>query len=94
MALGLLRALAEEGVRVPDQVSVVGFDAIPEGAYANPPLTTVRQDFSALGRQCIETMLDLIHSGAPNETVPIRPELVVRQSAVAPGTTTRVTSER
>ena len=51
MALGLLRALSEGGRRVPEDVSVVGFDDIPESAYFLPPLTTVRQDFGELGRR-------------------------------------------
>jgi Transcriptional regulators len=47
MALGLLRALGEQGRRVPEDVSVVGFDDIPEAAFFRPPLTTVRQDFGS-----------------------------------------------
>ena len=51
MALGLLAALHEEGLAVPDDVSVVGFDDLPEAPYFTPPLTTVRQDFAELGRR-------------------------------------------
>ncbi len=54
MALGVLRAFAEQGVKVPEQVSVVGFDDIPESEFFSPPLTTVRQDFGAVGRHSIE----------------------------------------
>ena len=46
LALGILRALGERGRRVPEDVSVVGFDDVPESAYFRPPLTTVRQDFA------------------------------------------------
>ena len=80
MALGLLRALSEAGRSVPGDVSVVGFDDIPEAAYLVPPLTTVRQDFTAVGRRAIE----IIQAALTGEPVPerlISPELVVRASA-------------
>ena len=82
MALGLLRALAERGRRVPAEVSVVGFDDIPEAAFFLPPLTTVRQDFDELARRALHLLLDLI-SGERRLTpaLPIQPELVVRASA-------------
>src|SRR5690606_29548383 len=54
IAQGLLLALHEAGRSVPDSFSVVGFDDVPEAAYYLPPLTTMRQDFAALGRRCIE----------------------------------------
>jgi DNA-binding LacI/PurR family transcriptional regulator len=57
MALGLLAALHEEGLRVPDDVSVVGFDDLPEAPYFIPPLTTVRQDFAELGRRGVQLVL-------------------------------------
>ncbi len=53
MALGVLRYLHESGRAVPRDISIVGFDDIPEAAYFTPPLTTVRQDFSELGRRCL-----------------------------------------
>ncbi|WIB13221.1 substrate-binding domain-containing protein [Curtobacterium sp. MCPF17_052] len=49
MALGVLHAFAEEGLRVPDDIAVIGFDDVPEAAHFTPPLTTVRQDFQAMG---------------------------------------------
>ncbi|MEV0589531.1 LacI family DNA-binding transcriptional regulator [Nonomuraea sp. NPDC050310] len=87
MALGVLRALAEAGVRVPEQISVVGFDDIPEAAYLSPPLTTVRQDFDAVGRHCIEVLLRQIDAIGPGtyERLVVRPDFVVRaSSATAP----------
>ena len=82
MALGLLRALAECGRRVPGDVSVVGFDDVPEAAFFLPPLTTVRQDFGELGRRALHLLLDRISGEhAPQPTLPIEPELVVRASA-------------
>lgn len=82
MALGLLRALAERGRRVPEDVSVVGFDDIPEAGYFLPPLTTVRQDFGELGRRALRLLVDTIsgHDSAGSR-LPVVPELVVRSSA-------------
>src|SRR6187549_2418607 len=60
MALGFLRALHERGRAIPGSVSVVGFDDIPEAQYFTPPLTTVRQDFGAMGRSALRLMLDVM----------------------------------
>ncbi|GAA4943546.1 DNA-binding LacI/PurR family transcriptional regulator [Nonomuraea thailandensis] len=81
MALGVLRALSEKGVRVPQQISVVGFDDIPESEFFSPPLTTVRQDFDVVGRHCIEVLLRQIDLGyAAYERLVVRPSFVVRSS--------------
>ncbi|MFI8621604.1 MAG: LacI family DNA-binding transcriptional regulator [Marinomonas sp.] len=58
MALGVLCALNELGISVPDKVSVVGFDNISDSAFFTPPLTTVEQDFLALGQQAVKRLLD------------------------------------
>jgi DNA-binding LacI/PurR family transcriptional regulator len=81
MALGVLRALHEAGRRVPSEISVVGFDDIPEASYFMPPLTTVRQDFNEIGRRSLLRLLEQIKSGVRSparETV--APELIVRAS--------------
>jgi len=81
MALGLLRTLHESGRRIPDDISVVGFDDIPEAEYFTPPLTTVRQNFNEMGRRSLLLLLEQIESGvrvSRRETV--APELVVRAS--------------
>lgn len=86
MALGLLRSLHEGGRRVPEDVSVVGFDDIPEALYFTPPLTTVRQDFTAVGRRSLLRLLAEMESGSRSsirETV--APELIVRASTRAAG---------
>ena len=83
MALGLLRAFNEAGVRVPEDVSVVGFDDQPESGYFTPPLTTVRQDFEELGRRCMDLMLGGIEDGNNVGTTVVEPELVVRRSTSA-----------
>jgi DNA-binding LacI/PurR family transcriptional regulator len=86
MAIGVLRAMFETGRRVPDEVSVVGFDDIPEAAYTTPPLTTVRQDFAALGARCL-TILDTLLTDA-EPSVPgmadLVAELTVRGSSGRP----------
>jgi DNA-binding LacI/PurR family transcriptional regulator len=85
MALGVLRALHERGRSVPGEVSVVGYDDIPESGYFNPPLTTVRQPFEVVGRRSLETLLSQIDSGrASEERIVIPPEMVVRQSTAGP----------
>jgi DNA-binding LacI/PurR family transcriptional regulator len=83
MALGLLRAFGEKGVRVPQDVSVIGFDDQPESAYFIPPLTTVRQDFEELGKRCMDLMRAQIEDGAAGGTLVVGPELVVRNSTAA-----------
>lgn len=80
MALGLIRAAAERGINVPKQLSVVGFDDVPEAAYYCPPLTTVRQDFARLGELCLETLLNKIEQKDHPPAQFLLPELVVRQS--------------
>ncbi|HSZ42147.1 MAG TPA: LacI family DNA-binding transcriptional regulator [Trebonia sp.] len=61
MALGLIHAFREAGLDVPRDVSVAGFDDIPESAHFWPPLTTVRQDFAELGKRCVDMLVDTIH---------------------------------
>ncbi len=84
MALGVLRAFAEAGVRVPDDVSIVGFDDTPESAFFNPPLTTVRQDFIELGRRTVTLLLAGIDGRGPQILPSVTPALIVRQSTSAP----------
>jgi DNA-binding LacI/PurR family transcriptional regulator len=84
MALGVLRAFAEAGVRVPDDVSIVGFDDTPESAFFNPPLTTVRQDFIELGRRTVTLLLAGIDGRGPQILPSVTPALIVRQSTTAP----------
>ena len=66
MALGAMRALRAHGLGVPEDVSVVGFDALPESAFFEPPLTTVLQDFATLGRESASYLSDLI-DGRPSQ---------------------------
>ncbi|MGW0474874.1 LacI family DNA-binding transcriptional regulator [Streptomyces coeruleorubidus] len=86
MAIGVIRALAEAGRRVPDDVSVVGFDDIPVAAYVTPPLTTVRQPFDAVAREGLRLLVRAIEKPdaepAPANDPPV--ELVVRASTAPP----------
>jgi DNA-binding LacI/PurR family transcriptional regulator len=82
MALGFLHACRELGIRTPEEISVVGFDDIPEAAHFAPPLTTVRQDFAEIGRQAMTMLLALI-GGGEGELTRVMPELVVRSSTAS-----------
>ena len=82
-ALGLIRAVTERGLRVPEDVSVVGFDDVEGSDFFRPPLTTVRQDFGALARASIEVLLAAIE-GREVVPSPSAPTLVVRDSAAPP----------
>lgn len=85
MALGLLHAFREVGLRVPTDVSVIGFDDIPESAHYWPPLTTIRQDFVEIGRRAIGLVLADLGHVSEHAQDPIRPQLVLRASTGAPG---------
>jgi len=76
MALGMLHAAHALGVRVPEDLSVVGFDDIPMASHFWPPLTTVHQDFAELGRRCVQMLLN----GRDDTTVDVQPRLIVRGS--------------
>ena len=80
MALGLLHAFRDAGLDVPRDVSVVGFDDIPDAGHFWPPLTTVRQDFAELGRRSIRLLLDQLGTDSERDLAPILPELIERGS--------------
>jgi DNA-binding LacI/PurR family transcriptional regulator len=84
MALGLLRALHERGRRVPEDISVVGFDDVPEAAYYWPALTTVAQDFSELGRRALALALAAVRGEREATVDLIVPTLRVRSSTAEP----------
>ncbi|WP_307852559.1 LacI family DNA-binding transcriptional regulator [Glaciihabitans sp. dw_435] len=84
LALGLLHAFAARGVRVPEDVSVVGFDDIPEAEHFTPPLTTVRQDFAVLGRDIMATVIRVLQDREQGDTPHTAAQLVVRASTAAP----------
>ena len=81
MANGALRALIESGLRVPQDVSLVGFDDIPFSSHTIPPLTTIRQPIQRLGSLAAETLIEVIEHPEPQPRQVILPtHLIVRGS--------------
>lgn len=80
-AIGAIRALHDAQLRVPNDISVVGFDDIPQAAFQTPSLTTIRQPLHQMGKLAARLLLDHLRSSAalPAE-VPVEPELIVRES--------------
>jgi DNA-binding LacI/PurR family transcriptional regulator len=84
LALGILRALSEHGRRVPEDISVVGFDDVPEAAYFIPPLTTIRPDFDGIATASLDLLLAQIRGGHRlGDRRMLTPTLISRDS-VAP----------
>ncbi len=83
MALGFMLALHEAGRSVPGDISVVGFDDTPESGFFQPPLTTIQQDFSEVGRRSVERLLGIIE-GDEQPHVTLAPSLLVRASTAPP----------
>jgi len=85
-AIGAIRALKDHGLRVPEDVSVVGFDDLESAAYHNPSLTTIRQPLRQMGAVASRILLQRIRGQAVfPDAVPILPELVIRESTCPPG---------
>lgn len=84
LALGLMRAIRQRGYAIPERVSIIGFDDVPEAAYYEPPLTTMRPDFAELGRVAMEMMVGQINSEAARLAETLVPELIVRESTAIP----------
>jgi DNA-binding LacI/PurR family transcriptional regulator len=85
MALGAIRALRTKGIRVPEDISVVGYDDLPESGFFEPPLTTVHHDFARQGEQSVEVLLRMINREPAEPLLQLlRPELVVRESTAVP----------
>jgi DNA-binding LacI/PurR family transcriptional regulator len=80
MALGFAHACRDMGLDVPGDISIVGFDDIPEAAHFLPPLTTVRQNFAELGRRAVASLLRELEGDVAGGRERIDPELVVRSS--------------
>jgi LacI family transcriptional regulator len=87
MALGAIEALRRRGLRVPEDMSVVGFDDLPEVRWSAPPLTTVRQPLADMGKLAARTVLELARDERPDSPrVELGTELVVRSSTAPPST--------
>jgi LacI family transcriptional regulator len=94
VAIGVMRALREHHMRVPEDVSVVGFDDIQAAAFQNPSLTTIRQPLRKMGATAARILLQRIRGAeAGVETVSMYPELVIREST-APPRSTKPSSQR
>jgi len=84
-AIGAIRAFVDHGLRVPDDISVVGFDDMQSAAFHNPSLTTIRQPLNQMGIVAARILLQRIRGQASfPEAVPILPELVIRESTSPP----------
>ena len=84
MAIGLLRAFASAGLRVPEDISVAGFDDIEYAGMTSPALTTIRQPRRALGQQGASALLELLAGRTPPQRIRLDTELIVRASTAAP----------
>lgn len=80
MAIGVLRACAEKGVKVPEQMAIVGCDDLEMAQYSQPPLTTARQDRDKIGVIAATVLMDLIAGNIENSSIIVDPELVERKS--------------
>jgi DNA-binding LacI/PurR family transcriptional regulator len=81
MALGALKAISEAGLKVPENLSLVGFDDLPESQFFTPSLTTARQDFTEVGEQALAILLGLINRKKARMNVAIKPEILIRESS-------------
>lgn len=80
MALGVLRALHQQGIQIPAQISVVGYDDTAESAWYQPPLTTIRQDIRLLGQQSVDRLVTTLESEQDKPYTPLITELIVRET--------------
>ncbi len=86
LAIGAYRALAEAGLCIPGDMSVVGFDNIEAAAFTTPPLTTIHQPFQELGERAFSLLLNLLDGGEPDEpTGLLPPRLLIRESTAEAG---------
>jgi DNA-binding LacI/PurR family transcriptional regulator len=87
IAMGAILALHEAGIKVPEEVSVIGFDNMPEGRFLHPPLTTATSDFDVMARESLDILFAQIHGtpGTRRMRRVFRPELVVRESTAGVG---------
>jgi LacI family repressor for deo operon, udp, cdd, tsx, nupC, and nupG len=84
-AIGVMVGLGARGYDIPRDFSVTGFDDVPQAVFISPPLTTIRQPRTAIGKQAMALLLELLSDGRPTETeILLRPDLVVRNSVSAP----------
>jgi len=81
MAAGAYRVIYEAGLKIPEDIAIIGFDDLPIAAQLSPPLTTIRQPLQRLGRMAVERLIDLLREPqTPPRQVTLAPELIIRQS--------------
>lgn len=80
MAVGLIRAFDDYGIKVPEDISIIGYDDFEICKYVKPRLTTVAQDFYAMASKSTEVLLDMINNKTSNIQIIIKPELIIRDS--------------
>ena len=91
MAIGILRAVKEMGLRVPEDISIMGFDNIAISAFTDPPLTTIKQPKKKMGATAMQLLIDLIrHKRVEKKKILMPTEVVVRQSTGKVATTVRI----
>jgi len=83
-AVGALRAIRNRGLRVPDDISIVGFDDLFLAQYTEPPLTTVRQPKHEMGRLAMQVLLKMLTGADTEQKIKVPGELIIRQSAAPP----------
>lgn len=81
IAIGAIKRLRNDGINIPDDVAVIGFDNIAIAEYVRPPLTTVQQDTTAAGEILVETLINHIKGEVPEEPKLLTPKLIVRESS-------------
>ncbi len=95
MALGALSAFRENGIEVPDEISVIGYDGMPESEFYQPALTTIYQDFAALGEVSVQFLLRMINQpGTSPQRFILKPVLVPRRSTAPRPSVKKVISEK
>jgi LacI family transcriptional regulator len=81
MAIGAMKAIIDEGIKIPDEISIVGFDDIEWSRFVSPTLTTVRQPVSVMSETALQILLSIINGEfQASNIIRIKPELIVRQS--------------
>ena len=84
-AIGAIRALHDAGLRVPEDISIIGFDDVPQAAFQTPSLTTIRQPLHEMGKLAAQLLLERLGSAGPaSQEVAVKPRLIVRESTCPP----------
>ncbi len=83
-AIGALRAATTRRLRVPEDLSIVGFDDLFVASYVNPPLTTIRQPMRSMGQQAMKVLMRLLNGQKTDEVISVKGRLIVRSSTAPP----------